>query len=62
MFLVLQMTATTTRREKDDTPTVAGTCDGDAAFVLCLAGCLAAADVSHCNQSAQSHPDGRHTF
>lgn len=35
VFLVSQMTATTTRG-RNETPTVAGTCDGDAAFVLCL--------------------------
>lgn len=39
VFLVSQMTATTTRGRKE-TPTVAGTCDGDAAFVLCLSICL----------------------
>lgn len=61
VFLVSQMTATTTRG-RNETPTVAGTCDGDAAFVLCLSFCLSVADVSHCNQSVRSHPDGRRTF
>lgn len=40
VFPVSQMTATTTRGS-NETPTVAGTGDGDAAFVLCLSVCLA---------------------